>query len=105
MGHSLRTSLDLLKLLPEAELSPTRASSVGESVLARDFRPGQTWQAGVVEEKIGHLLHRIRSEGELLKRHVDQLPASSTSMYPSSSEFVAKQKRVLQSKLSSPSHR
>ena len=48
MGHSLRLSLNLLKPLPEAELSPTRAFSVGESVLVRDFRPGKTEQAAVV---------------------------------------------------------
>ena len=80
MGRKLRSRLDLLQQSPQTDqlLTPNRSAStrvftVGERVLARDFRPGKSWQLGVVQEKIGHLRYRVRSGDFLLKRHLDQL--------------------------------
>ena len=74
LGRELRTRLDLLRPQNrQTEVIPANFE-VGQTVLARDYRPGQEkWQNGVVERRIGAYLYLIRAGKLVLKRHVDQL--------------------------------
>ena len=75
IGRLLRSHLDLLR--------PEKKTNVGEpipaqfaekqSVMVRDYRPGQKWQPGVIERRIGSYLYLVRTGDMLLKQHVDQI--------------------------------
>ena len=94
IGRLLRSHLDLLR--------PEKKTNVGEpipaqfaekqSVMVRDYRPGQKWQPGVIERRIGSYLYLVRTGDVLLKRNVDQIlplktirrePAAKNSEKPS----------------------
>ena len=47
--------------------------NVGDPVLARDFRPGQTWTAGTVAGRRGSVLYEVQVNGEIMIRHRNQL--------------------------------
>lgn len=45
----------------------------GDKVLALSFRGGERWIPGVIAERLGEVMYRIRAAGGMLKRHADQL--------------------------------
>ena len=47
--------------------------NVGGPVLARDFRPGQTWTAGTVVGRRGSVLYEVQVNSEIWIRHRNQL--------------------------------
>ena len=53
-----------------------REFSVGEQVLARNYSGGAKWLKGVIVEKTGPLSYKVRIEGGIIRRHIDQLVAS-----------------------------
>ena len=47
--------------------------NVGDPVLARDVRPGQTWTAGTVAGRRGSVLYEVQVNSEIWIRHRNQL--------------------------------
>ena len=99
MGRSLRTRLDLLR--PNLEESVVRKQAqqkmkhdqhskfrefqIGQSVLARNYRPGPLWLPGIIEERTGPLSYVVTlGSGLCWKRHVDQLLSSNSNTTPTS---------------------
>ena len=79
MGRKFRSKFDLL-LPPTEEKADVddfvAKFHVGQPVMAKDFRPGQNWKPGTIAKRIGLFLYLIQMEdGQLWKRHVDQLIA------------------------------
>lgn len=88
MGRHLRTRWDLLqpdlgrhvrtKQWKQKEQHDQhvrmRVFPVGQSVMARNFRPGAAWLPGVIAQQLGPLTYLVDvSNGRLWKRHVDHL--------------------------------
>ena len=88
MGRHLRTRWDLLRPDVERQVqwrqskqkdrhdlhARPRCFSVGQSVMARNFRAGAAWVPGVIVQQLGPLTYLIEvSEGRLWKRHIDQV--------------------------------
>ena len=54
--------------------SRSREWSVGDKVMARNLRPGSDWIPGTITEKLGPVTYMVATEeGQLWKRHADQL--------------------------------
>ena len=88
LKREVRTRFDLLK--PDGETQVTakqalqklahdrkvklREFTVGQEVMARNYREGDEWVPGVVVERKGPLSYIIQTEsGTLWRRHIDQL--------------------------------
>ena len=94
LGRSVRTRLDLLRpnrrthvlsrQADQKEAHDRRAQDrewfVGQSVMARNLRPGPDWVSGVIVERLGPLSYLIETEShQYWKRHADQLKAVDPS--------------------------
>ncbi len=94
LKRELRTRLDLLR--PDTAIAvgekqaaqkwahdrraKPREYSIGDSVLAKNYRNGPKWMAGVVVERKGPLSYVIQMEaGALWRRHVEQLKGLTCS--------------------------
>ena len=95
LKRSLRTHLDLL--LPNVE-STVRLSqakqkaqhdthtkgrefSIGESIMAKNFRTGAPWLPGTITERLGPVTYLVRVKNNLTwKRHIDQLKSRPQPM-------------------------
>ena len=88
MGRKIRTRLDLLRPDVERRVGCKQAQQkadhdrharslelhTGQSVMARNLRPGAPWVPGVVVERLGPLTYRVQVDsGQLWKRHLDHL--------------------------------
>ena len=76
MSRPLRSMLDLLRPQAPASVStapPSSQFAVGQTVLTRDFHPGQKWVTGIIEKQIGTYLYQVYVGDVLHKRHFDQL--------------------------------
>ncbi len=104
MGRNLRTRLDLIKPKLENKVqgaqdammrakhagNSMREFSVGQPVLARDYRGQRPWITGMIKEKTGPLSYTVETEeGGIWRRHLDQLrnregitPTLSTPLVP-----------------------
>ena len=51
----------------------------GEKVVSRRFNSKDKWISGVVVEKIGSKLYKIRINGIIVIRHIDQIKRSYTN--------------------------
>ena len=83
-GRRIRTRLDLLvpSVNSKVERSQNRMISstdrgsrnfeTGDAVLLRNFS-GVKWKQGIVNEKLGNRHYLVDVEGEIVKRHIDQL--------------------------------
>ena len=92
-GRNLKTRLDLLKpsaattvLNKQTNQTLERAGKerhleVGDSVLARDFRPNQPkWMSATVEKALGTRTFEVKTEQkQLWKRHIDHIIKSQTA--------------------------
>ena len=56
---------------------PTRQFAVGDAVLARNYGGGNKWVKGVVSEKVGPVSYKIRINGGVIRRHIDQVVRNS----------------------------
>ena len=45
----------------------------GEKVIARSYRGGEKWIMGTIQEKTGPLSYKVRINGGVVRRHVDQI--------------------------------
>ena len=54
-----------------------REFEVGDAVLARNYNGGDKWVKGVVSEKSGPVSYKIRINGGIIRRHVDQIVKSA----------------------------
>ena len=54
-----------------------REFEVGDAVLARNYNGGGRWVKGVVSEKSGPVSYKIRINGGIIRRHVDQIVKSA----------------------------
>ena len=87
LGRRLRSNLDLLVPRVESKVeaaqlgqkkyhdvkAKARTSDAGQSVWAQNYRPGEKWLPGVVLEKVGPVSYRVEVQGQVWRRHVDQL--------------------------------
>jgi hypothetical protein len=75
LGRPLRTRLDVIKPRRKVEdRNVSRVFTSGQAVMVRDFRAGAAkWQPGIIEERIGTYLYKIRVGKFSLKRHADQI--------------------------------
>ena len=87
LGRRLRSKLDLLvprveSTVEAAQLgqkkyhdvkAKARTFDAGQSVWAQNYRPGEKWLPGVVMEKVGPVSYRVEVQGQIWRRHVDQL--------------------------------
>jgi len=86
MGRNLRTRLDLIKpsVHSRVETSQEKIASrtanrgcrklyCGDPILARNFGSGDKWMRGVVTEILGNKHYHIEVNGQIWKRHIDQL--------------------------------
>ena len=96
MGRKIRTRLDLLRPDGERHVSSKQAQQkadhdkharsrelhTGQSVMARNLRPGVPWVPGVIVEQLGPLTYRVQVEGGLLwRRHLDHLRTCSDAPF------------------------
>lgn len=81
LRHNLRTRLDLLKStykVNEESHGKLRHFCSGDNVQVRDYRhPDEKWKFGRVLSRTGDCHYEVDVNGELLKRHVDQILPSS----------------------------
>ncbi|XP_047989844.1 uncharacterized protein K02A2.6-like [Leguminivora glycinivorella] len=92
--RGLRTRLDLLRAdagaaardsARNAQLrqrenagGASRSCKVGENVWARNFSKGEKWVSGTVTEQLGSRNYLVqREDGQIIKRHIDQLRNNS----------------------------
>ncbi len=88
LHRQLRTRLDLLHPNSESQVLSKQAQQkqqhdhrardrvfmVGQSVMARNFRPGAEWVAAEIVERLGPLTYLVEtSDRQLWRRHVDHL--------------------------------
>ena len=88
LNRHVRTKFDLLKPSVESQVlmkqslqkachdrrAREREWDVGQTVLARNLRPGPDWVPATVVEKLGPVTYHVRTQESLLwKRHADQL--------------------------------
>lgn len=67
-----------------AQRTPARAFVVDQPVLARMYGPGEKWQRAIVEMVEGPSAYLVRTgDGELHRRHVDQLISRAVAPLPS----------------------
>ena len=50
-----------------------RQFEVGEAVLARNYSGGNKWLKGIISEKTGPVSYKVKIDGGVIRRHVDQL--------------------------------
>ena len=55
------------------EIGKIREFQVGDAVIARNYRGGDKWVKGVVSERMGPVSYKVRIEGGVIRRHIDQL--------------------------------
>ena len=46
---------------------------VGQNVIARNYTGGQKWLCGVISERTGPVSHKIKIDGGVIRRHIDQI--------------------------------
>ena len=88
LKRQIRTRFDLLKPNQESHVTQKQAQqktehdrhskrrdfSVGQKVMAKNFRSGPKWIPAVIDEKLGPLSYLVKTvDGELWRRHVDHL--------------------------------
>ena len=61
-----------------------RSFVVGDSVMVRTYRGANKWEQGEVREKFGNLHYNVLVNGNLVRKHVDQLGALPTRRYSDS---------------------
>ena len=84
MGRRIRSKLDLM--LPDAkstneeqmfrklELKKIRSFEVAEKVMVRTYANNkEKWTPGIINKKLGTLHYEVEVNGNLLKKHIDQL--------------------------------
>ena len=83
MIRSLLTRIDLIKNKPQRSdqvIGKLRQFKEGDSVLLKAYAQGKAiWVVGNFTEKVGACHYYIRVEGQLWKRHVDQIRATLVS--------------------------
>ena len=94
--HKIRTRLDRIrpsvreyvhkKQAEQTEChggsSQPRSFSVGQTVLVRNLRDGPRWLVGVVVQKLGPVSYEVDVNGQVWRRHTDQLLAYKGSSRP-----------------------
>ena len=101
LGRDIRTRMDLLKPVCEEHVTNQQAQqvqshdsrararefTVGQSVMARNFRPGSKWVPGVIVERQGPLSYLVKVQsGDHWKRHVDHLRERNAASETQSSD-------------------
>ena len=85
LGRNISTRLDLMR--PRITVERTnvikdkkvRELKPGEKVVSRRFNSKDKWISGVIVEKTGSKLYKIRINGIIVIRHIDQIKRSYTS--------------------------
>ena len=104
LKRSLRIRLDLLQPNVESAVHLSQAKqkaqddshtkgrefSIGESIMAKNFRTGAPWLPGTITERLGPVTYLVRVNNRLTwKRHVDQLRSRTQSTDESAPETVS----------------
>ena len=101
LGRDIRTRMDMLKPVCEEHVANRQAQQVqshsshsrardftiGQSVMARNFRPGSKWEPGVCREA-GSALYLIKVQsGDHWKHHIDHLREMNAASETQSSDL------------------
>ena len=104
LKRSLRTHLDLLQLNVESAVHLSQAKqktqhdshakgrgfSIGESIMAKNFRTGAPWLPRTITERLGPVTYLVQMKTKLTwKRHVDQLRSQHQATDKTAPEFVS----------------
>ena len=86
MGRRLRTRLDLLMptvknkveesqhaVISRTENRGSRQFNTGDQVQARNYGEGNRWKHGHITEVLGKRHYNVHVQGQIWKRHTDQL--------------------------------
>ena len=85
LGRNISTRLDLMKpMINVHRTNAIRKDSLrelvpGEKVVSRRFNSKEKWISGIVVERIGSKLYKIRINGVVVFRHIDQIKRSFTN--------------------------
>lgn len=88
LGRNIKTRLDLLKSdvtrgvnkkLLQSNDSALKSFEDHQNVSVRDYGPGPKWVNGIVVERMGPVLYRVKVHDQMWKRHTEQLRASNTN--------------------------
>ena len=60
----------------------------GDNVLIRNYRTGKKWQPGTVACKDGAMSYTIRTEGGLVRKHLDQMLSDETTTNNETNDVV-----------------
>ena len=86
LGRNVKTRLDLIKpnvtrevnkKLLQSNNSTLRAFDHNQNVWVRNYRRGPKWVRGIVIERTGPVLYRVKVDDQTWKRHVEQLRDSN----------------------------
>jgi len=103
LQRSIRTAFDLLKPSPEATVLDKQSNQksahdscarernwfIGQSVMAKNLRPGPDWIPAVIVERLGPLSFLVEmTDHQLWRRHMDQLKETDY-VTPGSSDDVS----------------
>ena len=105
LKRQVRTRLDLLKPSTQEYVARQQAEQkkhhdrrsrdctfqCGESVLALNLREGPRWLPGTIIEKLGPVLYKVRVDGQVWRRHVDQLLLSYSGPVPGAGESLSEE--------------
>ena len=81
LGRNVKTRLDLIKpnvtrevnkKLLQSNNSTLRAFDHNQNVWVRNYRRGPKWVRGIVIERTGPVLYRVKVDDQTWKRHVEQ---------------------------------
>ena len=61
------------KICADKQPNKIREFELGESVMARNYSRGDKWVAGQVERRTGPLSYHVQVDGQVVRRHADQL--------------------------------
>ena len=96
------TAKQALQKMAHDRKAKLREFTVGQEVMARNYRDGDKWVPGVVIERKGPLSYTIQTEsGMLWRRHIDQLRKLSTS---TANSAVSSEESTLPYDIGGPSH-
>ena len=95
LGRRVRNRMDLMRPDLEREQKTKgwrqlegqgqiRSFVVGDSVMVRTYRGANKWEQGEVRGKFGNLHYNVLVNGNLVRKHVDQLGALPTRRYSDS---------------------
>ena len=61
------------KMIADHGRNKLREFKVGQNVIARNYTGGQKWLCGAISERTGPVSYKIKIDGGVIRRHIDQI--------------------------------